>query len=85
MLSRLARLLPSDPDNRWRLLQASLLRAKSDFAGADAVITDLLADPANKKGERRFPILRAKCDIWENRPIAEHMSGDRGRRVPQSA
>ncbi len=72
-LQRLKPLLANDPDNRWRLLQASLLRTKGDFPAALAGVETMLADPANKVPDRRVPILRAKADICRSQAKPDYL------------
>jgi len=61
-----------DPDNRWRLLLASLYRGKGDFANSAKMVEAMLADPANKPAERRLPVLRAATDIYQNSPTPDY-------------
>ena len=83
-LKRVAPLLAPDPDGHWRLLQASMLRAKNDFDGADQVVDRAAGRPGGKPAERRVPLLRAKAEIWESRPAAEKLDQGPGPSPPTS-
>jgi tetratricopeptide (TPR) repeat protein len=64
-LGHVTPLLVSDPDGRWRLLQASELRAEQKFKQAEDIVNAVLAEPVNKPPDRRAPLLRAKADIYQ--------------------
>lgn len=61
-----------DPDNRWRLLLASLYQGKGDFANAGKVVEAMMADPANKAPERRVHVLETATDYYRSGPSPDY-------------
>jgi tetratricopeptide (TPR) repeat protein len=70
-LEHITPLLASDPDGRWRLLEASELKVEGKFPQAEDIVNAVLAEPINKPADRRAPLLRAKADIYQAHAAAD--------------